>query len=266
MAILVTNDDGILAEGLWALVKELRNIAPVVVVAPDREQSGIGTALTVHQPLRVNRVRQVIPGVDTFTVAGTPSDCVVVAPSLLAGEKIDMVVSGINQGQNLGHEDVLVSGTVSAALQGYLHGLHAVAVSVEKADNYFLDTAARLAALLSRWIGANSLPGNVFLNVNVPNLPLAEIKGVELTRLASGTHTHAAEKKNYGTKKFYWLVRRKTDKAAGGQTDVWALEQGNISITPLHSDFLNRSAPVIPNNLCQDLLRGLLDGRSLDGG
>ena len=264
MAILVTNDDGILAEGLWALVRELKSIAPVVVVAPDREQSGAGTGLTVHRPLRVNQVRPVISGIETFIVTGTPSDCVIIAPSLLAGEQIDMVISGINQGQNLGHEDVLVSGTVGAALQGYLHGLHAVALSVARAERYHLDTAARLAGLLSRWLSANSLSGNLLLNVNVPNLPLAQIRGIELTQLASGTHTHSAEKQNYGTKKFYWLVRQKADREADGRTDVRALEQDRISITPLHASLFNRSTPAIPNYLCQDLLNSLSDGHSPD--
>ncbi len=261
MTILVTNDDGILAEGLWALVKELKSIAPVVVVAPDREQSAIGTAVTMYQPLRVHRVKSVVAEVDTYAVAGTPSDCVILGLSMLARNKIDMVVSGINHGPNLG-DDVLISGTVAAALQGYLRGLHTLAISA--VDSRWLDTAARLAALLSKWISTNSLPGKVFLNVNVPDLPPAEIKGVKITRLASGTHTDVVRERNDGKRKYYWLVRHKTDKVADNQTDVWAVEQSNISITPLHADLLNRSAPAIPDNLPCDLLLGLRECRSLD--
>jgi 5'-nucleotidase len=256
MTILVTNDDGIFADGLWVLVRALKSIARVVVVAPDREQSAIGTAVTLHQPLRVQRVKPVVPEVDTYSVEGTPGDCVILGLSLLVKDKVDMVVSGINQGANLG-DDILISGTVGAALQGYLRGLSALAVSAEAVDGHCLDTAARLAALLARWIGSNALSGNVFLNVNLPNLPLAGIRGVEITHLASGTHTDTAEEGNDGKRKYYWLVRSRTGKTTKNQTDIWALEQGNISITPLHTSWLNRSAPNIPADLGSALLRQL---------
>ncbi len=256
MRILVTNDDGILAEGLWVLVSELKNIAQVVVAAPDREQSAIGTAVTLNQPLVVQQVKPQVPGVDAYSIGGTPSDCVILALSKLVGNKIDMVVSGINQGANLG-DDVLISGTVAAALQGYLRGLHTLAISVETVDGHCLDTAARSAALLARWVSANSLPGSVFLNVNLPALTLAEIKGVEITRLASGTHTDAAEEGNDGKQGHYRLVRHKADKTAGDHTDVWAIERGNISVTPLHIHLLDRSAPAIPRSLCSELLQEL---------
>ncbi len=264
MTILVTNDDGIFAEGLWVLVKELKNIAQVVVVAPDREQSAIGTAVTLRQPLRVYRVRPLVPEVDTYSVEGTPSDCVILALGMLVRNKVNMVVSGINQGVNLG-DDVLISGTVAAALQGYLRGLPALAISVEAVDSYYLDTAARSAALLAKWIDSKALTDKIFLNVNLPNLPLAKIRGVKITRLASGTHTDAVAEGNDGKRKYYWLVRHKTDNAADNQTDVWAVEQGNISITPLHADLLNRSTPTIPVNLCSDLLQGLQKDRELAG-
>ncbi len=260
MTILVTNDDGIFAEGLWVLVKELKDIARVIVVAPDREQSAIGTAVTLHQPLRVHRVNPVVSEVDTYSVEGTPSDCVILALSTLARNEIDLVVSGINQGANLG-DDVHISGTVGAALQGYLRGLPALAISTEAVDSHCLDIAAKLAVLLAEWIGSNALPGNILLNVNLPNLPLAEIRGVKITRLASGTHTDAAEEGNDGKRKYYWLVRHQTGKVVDSQTDVWAVEQGNISITPLHANLLNRSAPAIPGNLCSDLLQGLRQHR-----
>ena len=263
MKILVTNDDSISAEGLQTLVKELTNIAQVVVVAPAREQSAIGTAVTLHQPLRVHRVRPVVPEVDTYSVEGTPSDCVILALSMLVRNKIDMVVSGINQGANLG-DDVLISGTVAAALQGYLRGLHALAISVGAPDNHYQNIAARLAALLAKWVASNALSGNIFLNVNLPNLPLKEIRGVKITRLASGTHIDTVEEGNDGKQKYYWLVRHKIGKAAGNQTDVWAVEQGNISITPLHSNLLSRSAPVIPDSLGSDLLQGLSEHCSRD--
>ena len=256
MTILVTNDDGVFTDGLQALVKELKKIAHVVVVAPDREQSAIGTAVTLHQPLRVRRVRPVVPDVDTYSVEGTPSDCVILALSTLVEDNISMVVSGINQGANLG-DDVFISGTVAAALQGYFRGLHALAISVEAVGSHCLDTAAGLAALLVKWLDSSVVPNNAFLNVNVPDLPLAEIRGVKITRLASQTHIDTAREGNDGKGKYYWLVRHRTDKSTDNQTDVWAIGQGYISVTPLHADLFNRSAPAIPGNLSSDLFQRL---------
>jgi len=256
MKILVTNDDGVFTDGLKALVRELNKIADVVVVAPDREQSAIGTAVTLRQPLRARRVRPVIPEVDTYSVEGTPSDCVILALSTLVEDRIGMVVSGINQGANLG-DDVFISGTVAAALQGYFRGLHALAISVEASDGYYLDAAARLATLLVKWLDSSAVPSSVFLNVNLPDLPLAEIKGVRVTRLASQTHIDTAREGNDGKQKYYWLVRHRADKSTDDETDVGAIGQGYVSVTPLHTDLFNRSAPAIPGSLSSDLLRGL---------
>ena len=256
MKILVTNDDGIFAQGLWILVKELKSIAQVVVAAPDREQSAIGTAVTLRQPLRAQKMRPVVPGVETYSVEGTPADSVILALDKLAKGKIDLVVSGINHGSNLG-DDVLISGTVGAALQGYLHGLPAVAISVAFGDNLHLDNAARLAALLVKKIDTNALPTNTFLNVNLPNLPLTEIKGAKVTRLASESHTDTVEESHDGRRRYYWLIRQGINKDTDKKTDIWAIEQGNISITPLHTSLLNKPSPPIPKNLCPDLLREL---------
>ena len=149
MRILLTNDDGIYAEGLWALVRVLKDLAQVIVVAPDREQSAIGTAVTLFQALKVHKTSPLVPDIETYSVEGTPSDCVILALSKLVKDRIDVVVSGINQGANLG-DDVLISGTVSAALQGYLRGLPAIAVSVAGKDGLNMDNAAKLATLLAK--------------------------------------------------------------------------------------------------------------------
>lgn len=256
MKILVTNDDGIFAEGLWILVKELRNIARVVVVAPDREQSAIGTAVTLRQPLRVQKVRSMVPEVETYSVEGTPADSVILALGKLVKDKIDLVVSGINHGANLG-DDVLISGTVGAALQGYLRGLPALAISVALGDNLHLDNAAKLATVLAKKIESNALPTNILLNVNLPNLPLVKIRGAKITRLASESHTDTVEERHDGRRKYYWLIRQRLNKATDKETDVWAIEQGNISITPLHTSLLNKPSPRIPDSLCSDLLQEL---------
>lgn len=234
MKILVTNDDGILAEGLWVLAKELKNVGHVVVVAPDREQSAIGTAVTLSQPLRVQKVRPLVPEIEAYSVEGTPGDSVILSLEKLAKGQIGLVVSGINQGLNLGN-DVLISGTISGALQGYLRGFPAIAVSIAGVDNPYLDGAARVAALLARKIASNALPANIFLNVNLPDLPLAGIKGVRFTRLASESHIDTVEEGHDGKRRYYWLVRQRVpDKIHQDMTDIGTIEQGYISITPLH--------------------------------
>ncbi len=256
MKVLVTNDDGILAEGLWTLVKELKNIAQVVVVAPDREQSAIGTAVTLSQPLRVQRVRPIVPEVEAYSVEGTPADSVILALEKLVKNEITLVVSGINQGLNLGN-DVLISGTVGAALQGYLRGFPALAISISAVDSLHLDSAAKVAALLAEKIAANAFPSNVFLNVNLPELPLAKIRGVKVTRLASESHIDTVEEGHDGKRKYYWLVRQKVNRNRDVATDIGAIEQGNISITPLHTYLNNKSSPVITVGFCSEILEEL---------
>jgi 5'-nucleotidase len=256
MEILITNDDGIFAPGLWRLVRELKNIARVVVVAPDREQSALGTAVTLRQPLRVQRVRPLVPEVEACSVEGTPADSTILALGKLLKNGIDLVVSGINSGPNLG-DDVLISGTVGAALMGYLRGLPALAISIASVDNQYLDSAARLAVLLAKRIADNSLPGNILLNVNLPSLPLDKIKGVKVTKLASKSHIDTVEEGYDGRKAYYWLVRQKIYKNNDRKTDIWAIEQGNISITPLHTELLNQPSSPIPDSLCAALLQEL---------
>jgi len=256
MKILVTNDDGIFAQGLWILAKELSNIAQVIVVAPDREQSAIGTAVTLRQPLRVQKVAPLVPNVETYTVEGTPADSVILALGKLTKGKTDLVISGINQGPNLG-DDVLISGTVGAALQGYLRGLPALAISVATAESPYLDNAAKLATLLAKKISSNTLPPNIFLNINLPGLPLAEISGVKITQLASKTSTDTVEEGSDGKRAYYWLVRRKIDRNTNEGTDIWAIEQGNISITLLHTNLPNKPSPPIPSSLFSDLFQEL---------
>jgi len=256
MKILLTNDDGIFAQGLWELAKQLSSIAEVAVAAPDREQSATGTAVTLRQPLRAHKMSPIVPGIEAYAVEGTPADSVILALDKLVKGKIDLVVSGINHGANLG-EDVLISGTVGAALQGYLHGLPALAISIDFGDNLYLDSAASVTASLVKKIEANALPANTFLNVNVPNLPLAEIKGVKVTRLASASHADTVEESHDGRRKYYWVIRRGIGKDADKKTDIWAIEQGNISITPLYTSLLNKTSLPILNSLCSDLLREL---------
>ncbi|MEE8618563.1 MAG: 5'/3'-nucleotidase SurE [Dehalococcoidales bacterium] len=256
MKILVTNDDGIFADGLWILVEALSKIAQVVVVAPDREQSVIGTAVSLRRPLRVHSVEPIVPEVETYSVEGTPADSVILALGKLAKDSVDLVVSGINQGPNLG-DDVFISGTVSAALRGYLHGLPSLAISVCTVDNHSLSAAAKLAALLAKRIYSNALPANAFLNVNLPALPLTEIKGIKVTQPASQSHSFTVEEEHDGNEAQYRLIYRRVNKDTNRKTDIRAIEQGNISITPLHIHLLNKPSPTITDSLFSDLLREL---------
>ena len=252
MKILVTNDDGILAEGLWILTKELIHAGRVVVIAPDREQSAIGTAVTLSQPLRVQKVRPLIPGVEAYAVQGTPGDSVILALEKLVKDEVSLVISGINQGLNLGN-DVLISGTVSAALQGYLRGFPAIAISLSSTDPECLEGAARMATILSQKIISSALPANVFLNVNLPDLPPSQIKGIKATHLASESHIDTVEEGHDGKRGYYWLVRQRAkDKNHDEKTDIGTIEQGFVSITPLHIYQDNRWALATTEDFCTD--------------
>ena len=256
MRILVTNDDGIFAQGLWILVKELKNIAQLVVVAPDREQSAIGTAVTLYRPLRAQKVIPMVSEVETYSVEGTPADSVILGLGELVRNRIDLVISGINHGVNLG-DDVFISGTVGAALQGYLRGFPALAISVDAVDNFHFDNAAKLAALVAKKIESGALPANVFLNINLPSLSLDEIRGIKITNVASESHTNSVEEKHDGRRRYYCLIRNKVNKNTNEKTDIWAIEQGNISITPLHTNLSSKPLSPIGDSLCSDLLHQL---------
>ncbi len=235
MKILVTNDDGIYARGLWLLVKSLKKIGEVVVVAPDREQSAVGTSLTLHVPLRVNRVNRRMVGVETYSVEGTPADSVILALGMLIPDGVDLVVSGINEGANLG-DDVLISGTVGAALQGYLRGFPAIALSVAAIENVHFDVATRIGALLAEKVAAKALPNDLLLNVNLPNLPLEKIEGIEVTKLGRRSYGEHVDEGYDGKRKYYWIVRGKPEWSVEEGTDIWAIRQKRISITQLQGD------------------------------
>jgi 5'-nucleotidase len=252
MKILVTNDDGIFADGLIALVKELKNMAQVVVVAPDRELSAMGTTVSLHQPVRARKTTPVVAGIESYAVEGTPADCVILALGKLVKDKIDLIISGINRGANLG-DDVLISGTVGAALQGSLHGLPALAISVALGDNPYFDDAAKFAALLARKIESGVMPTDICLNVNLPNLPQGKITGVQITYPARHSHTDTIEERYNNGRSYYWFVRQRVNKPVDEKTDTWAIEKGNISISPLLTSQVNKPPPPIPDSLCSDL-------------
>lgn len=256
MKILVTNDDGISADGLWILVRELTSIAEVVVVAPDREQSASGTAVTLWEPLRIRQAKPMVQGVEAYAVEGTPSDSVLLALGSLVKSKIDLVISGINWGLNLG-DDIYISGTVSAALQGYLHGYPALAVSTERDSERGFQIAARVATILAGRMNASPPPSNLFLNINVPNAPLDKIGRIQVAGLANESHINTVTEGNDGKRNYYWLVRQRKDSSQDRKTDVWAVDHGNISITPLFTSLPTRKLSGMLDKLCSGLFEEL---------
>jgi len=258
LRILVTNDDGIAARGLWALVRELRKVAEVIVVAPDRDQSGIGTAVTLHHPVRISPVPPEVTRVKTYSVEGTPADTVILALKTLLKDGVDMVFSGINEGSNLGN-DVLISGTVSAALQGYFYGLPSVAISVSAIRKVRFDIAAKFAALLVQQVESSKVPAKFLLNINLPNLPLNQIAGIETTRLGERSYMDNIKAGHDGKRKYYWIVRGKPDWKEVEGTDIWALGRKKISVTPLHSDLSSEAQRKSLRKSCASLFQNLQD-------
>ncbi len=226
--ILVTNDDGVFSEGIKLLATALGEIAEVVVVAPDREQSASGHALTLSRPLRMQKIAE-----DWYSVDGTPTDCVNLAVlSLLKERPPDFVVSGINFGLNLG-DDVTYSGTVSATFEGSLLGIPSVAFSQEVGEGFSFAPAARFARQLLEILIAGDYPRDLMLNVNVPAGPIG---GLAFTRLGRRVYKQSVtEKLDPRGRKYYWIAGAPQWERASG-TDYEAVTSGSISITPLHLD------------------------------
>jgi 5'-nucleotidase len=238
MRILISNDDGVYSPALEVLAKELSTIAEVKVIAPDRNRSGASNSLSVQMPVRL----QTLPN-GYISVAGTPTDCVHLALTGLLEEKFDMVVSGPNLGANLG-DDVIYSGTVAAATEGRVLGMPAIAISlVGKEPQVHFQTAATIARNLVERLKIDPLPAATILNVNVPDLPLEEIKGVEVTRLGS---RHVAEPAIKALDPrggpVYWIGPSGTEADAGQGTDFHAVNEKKVSITPLKIDMTNYTA------------------------
>ena len=231
MHILITNDDGYLAPGIRILAEELARVAEISVVAPDRNKSGASNSLTLMRPLRVERADN-----GYYYIDGTPTDCVHLALSGLLDAAPDMVVSGINNGPNLG-DDVLYSGTVAGAMEGRYLGLPAIAVSlVGKPANHF-ETAARITRRLIAHLERNPLPDDTLLNVNVPDLPADEIVSIDATRLG---FRHRAESMVRQTDPYgrpvFWIGPAGEAQDAGPGTDFHAVAHGSASITPMQID------------------------------
>lgn len=242
MRILVTNDDGAHAPALWALVRALRPLGELAVAVPDREQSGVGTSVTLLHPVFASRFGFAPVDVPTWVVEGTPADCVILGLGIPLIERPDLLVSGINQGANLGN-DVLISGTVGAAMQGFFYGVPSIAISLSDVDSTHHDTAAAVAAALAGEVGGGLLDaaGNVLLNVNVPDLPVEELKGVEITHLGQRSYRDLVRSHvDRRGRQYYWIERGKPEWEMEAGSDIDALAGGRVSITPLRSDLASR--------------------------
>ena len=238
MDILLSNDDGYQASGLQALASALADMATIHVVAPERDRSGASNSLTLDSPLRART------GSNGYTfVDGTPTDCVHLAITGLLQQEPDMVVAGINAGANMG-DDVLYSGTVAAAMEGRFLGFPAIAVSLAALDRpTHYETAARITLDLVKRVMAGVLPADTILNVNVPDLPWADIKGIQATRLG---HRHKAEPvvedKDPRGRSVYWVGPAGAEQDAGPGTDFHAIRTGYVSVTPLDVDLTRYDA------------------------
>ncbi len=237
MNILISNDDGIHARGLRVLADALSELGEVWVVAPDRERSAASHSLTLNRPLRATKVAP-----RWYTVDGTPTDCVALALMGMIKQRFDLVASGINLGGNMG-DDVTYSGTVSAALEATLLGVPAFAISVVAHRRVDFAAAGRVAVTLAQLISKHGLPSNTLLNVNIPHLPLSEIKGVAITQQGRRHYGEIIVRKvDPRGRAYYWIGGKEPTWVPQEESDYAAVQAGRISITPLHLDLTNPAA------------------------
>ncbi len=246
---LLTNDDGYFAPGLTALTEELRQVGQVYVVAPDREKSSISLALTLRRPLRAEKIDKNIYAVD-----GTPADCVYIALRHILPRQPDLLISGMNRGANLGCQDVSYSGTVAAALQGTFMGIPSIAVSVlgRRTDNgsiYDFKGAAQLVRPLVETVLRNGLPPRVYLNINIPPLP---VRGIKITRLGEKRYSPELVRKRDPRGKTYFWIGVGHPRAVGPRdSDVQVVDRGWVSVTPLQID--RTAHPLLGHRLLESL-------------
>ena len=226
--ILISNDDGFYSEGIKILAKKLKTLGTVVTVAPDQERSAASHSLTLHRPLRAKKMKP-----DVYAVDGTPTDCITLGVKELLPRVPDLIVSGINRGANLG-DDVHYSGTVSAAVEGGLMGIPSVAVSLMGRDDFHFETAAHFALRLIKKVLKEGLPPGVILNVNIPNVPLKQIKGYQFTKQGKRNYGDIiAERLDPRGRKYYWIGGDEHGFEDIPESDCNAILSNFVSITPI---------------------------------
>ena len=232
--ILVTNDDGIHSAGLTCLAKALRRVADVWVVAPDRERTAVAHAVTLHKPLRIHQVEKQV-----YAVNGTPVDCVNLALLNILSVRPHLLISGINKGVNLG-DDVLYSGTVSAAVEGTILGIPSMAVSQEGHDQFHFATGAHYAVRVAREILNKGLPEETLVNLNVPNRTVETVTGVRVTCLSRRRFENPIiEKVDPHGRSYFWIAGTRVSWSRNKDADHEAIAEGAVSLTPLHLDSTN---------------------------
>jgi 5'-nucleotidase len=233
--ILISNDDGINSEGLHKLHEALKPLGEVYIVAPDRDQSAVSHSLSLHRPLRIEQMSDNI-----YIVDGTPTDCINLAINgILKDRKPDLVVSGINKGENLG-DDITYSGTVSAAMEGALLGINSIAISLATKVNFNFDAASQYSRMIANYVLEKKLPEDTVLNVNIPNLPVGNIKGVLVTRQGKRVYGEpVVEKVDPRGKKYYWIGGYELGSVEIENSDITAVRDGYVSVTPICLDLTN---------------------------
>lgn len=239
--IMLTNDDGIYAPGLWALHDALRSMHRLFVIAPDRERSAVGHGITLHRPLRATEVT-INGGCKGWSVNGTPADCVKLAVRELLGMHPDVVISGINPGANVG-ANLNYSGTVAAAKEAALYGLRAIAVSIQGRDGPHFEAAAAFIARIIPLVNAHGLPRGTFINVNVPNVPYENLAGVCISRQSSDISDEYFEKRlDPRNRAYYWQSSETQPCYRQVDDDGAALRANYVSVTPVRCDMTDYEA------------------------
>ena len=237
MNILISNDDGVYSNGIYELAKRMARLGKVTVVAPDREQSAIGHAITMHQPLRCRKIKLHELDIDAWWVNGTPADCIKLGVETLLESRPDLIISGINDGENLG-TDIIYSGTVSAAIEGSIFNIPSIAVSYEKHGETDFSLAAEAAVNMIEEVLKFASGDKILLNINIPEIEnINELKGIKITKLGVKKYrNNFEERKDPRGSSYYWLAGELIENEIGEDTDIYAVRNGFASITPLHVD------------------------------
>ncbi|TAN37527.1 MAG: 5'/3'-nucleotidase SurE [Verrucomicrobia bacterium] len=239
--ILISNDDGIYAPGILALYDALKDVGAVTVVAPAGEQSAVGHAITLSDPIKTKQIQH-NGSFFGYAVGGTPADCVKLAVCALLPEKPDLIVSGINLGPNTGIS-VIYSGTVSAATEGTVLGIPSIAISLGSYQKPHWEVAARVARQIVRQVLRAGLPPDTLLNVNVPNLPAKKIKGYRVTRMGRSRFVEKFDRRTDPQGNvYYWMDGELELLGDEGETDIIAVREGYVSLTPIWFDLTHRDA------------------------
>lgn len=248
--ILLTNDDGFFSEGIEALHHQLMDLGEIYIVAPDRERSATSLSLTLYRPLRAKKIRK-----NVYAVDGTPADCVYVALKKLLPRIPSLLLSGLNLGPNVGQQDISYSGTVAAAIQGAFLGITSAAISVlpDNQGQYSFHFSARIAYEIARILLQEKLPGGVSLNVNIPSPP---VKGIKMVKLGQKRYNpEIIEKKDPRQNTYFWIGKGNPKPIGDKDSDVKAIRQGFITMTPLHTDSTDYASTRLP--LLQTLLSAI---------